>query len=49
MALASEPALIIADEATSLDVTIQAQIMHLLRELSLERDMLCMLITMISD
>ncbi|HHV41832.1 MAG TPA: ABC transporter ATP-binding protein [Clostridiaceae bacterium] len=46
MALASEPALIIADEATSsLDVTIQAQIMHLLRELSLERDMSVLLIT----
>ncbi len=46
IALASEPSLIIADEATSsLDVTIQAQIMHLLRELSLERDMSVMLIT----
>lgn len=46
MALASEPALIIADEATSsLDVTIQAQIMHLLRELSLEREMSVLMIT----
>ena len=46
MALAGEPSIVIADEATSsLDVTIQAQIMHLLRELSLERNMSVMLIT----
>ncbi len=46
MALACEPRLLIADEpTTALDVTIQAQIMALLRELQAENGMSILLIT----
>ena len=46
MALACEPDLLIADEpTTALDVTIQAQILELLRSLQRERDMAILLIT----
>jgi len=46
MALASRPKLLIADEpTTALDVTIQAQILELLRELSRELGMAMLLIT----
>jgi peptide/nickel transport system ATP-binding protein len=46
MALALEPELLIADEpTTALDVTIQAQILDLLRELNRERDLATILIT----
>jgi peptide/nickel transport system ATP-binding protein len=46
MALASGPALLIADEpTTALDVTIQAQILDLLRRLQAERGMTVLLIT----
>lgn len=46
MALAGEPDLIIADEpTTALDVTVQAQIIHLLAELVRERGMALLLIT----
>jgi len=46
MALASDPALLIADEpTTALDVTIQAQILDLLRELQQKRGMSILLIT----
>ncbi len=46
MALACEPKLLIADEpTTALDVTIQAQILELLRELVVERQMALILIT----
>lgn len=46
MALASEPKLLIADEpTTALDVTIEAQILELLRSLREERNMSIMLIT----
>jgi peptide/nickel transport system ATP-binding protein len=46
MALASEPSLLIADEpTTALDVTIEAQILELLRELRQKRKMSIMLIT----
>ncbi len=46
MALASGPALLIADEpTTALDVTIQAQILDLLRRLQAERGMAVLLIT----
>ncbi|QSQ25038.1 ABC transporter ATP-binding protein [Pyxidicoccus parkwayensis] len=46
MALACDPALLIADEpTTALDVTIQAQILDLLRRLQGERGMAVMLIT----
>jgi oligopeptide/dipeptide ABC transporter ATP-binding protein len=46
MALACRPALLIADEpTTALDVTIQAQILELLRELQREMDMSVILIT----
>ena len=46
MAIACEPALLIADEpTTALDVTVQAQILDLLRELQQERGMGIMIIT----
>ena len=46
MALAGDPALLVADEpTTALDVTIQAQILDLLQDLQLERDMGMLLIT----
>jgi peptide/nickel transport system ATP-binding protein/oligopeptide transport system ATP-binding protein len=46
MALACKPALLIADEpTTALDVTVQAQIMALLRDLRSEFDMAVVLIT----
>ncbi len=46
MALACDPRLLIADEpTTALDVTIQAQILELLRRLQHERDMAILLIT----
>jgi len=45
-ALAGEPDLLVADEpTTALDVTIQAQILELLREIQTERDMSIVLIT----
>ncbi|MFT5174772.1 MAG: oligopeptide transport system ATP-binding protein [Gammaproteobacteria bacterium] len=46
MAIALDPSLLIADEpTTALDVTVQAQIMELLRDLRRERDMAMVLIT----
>ncbi len=46
MALSLEPSLLIADEpTTALDVTIQAQILELLRELNRSRDLSVLLIT----
>ena len=46
IALAGDPKLLIADEpTTALDVSIQAQILNLLRKLQLERDMACLLYT----
>ncbi|WP_433463612.1 ABC transporter ATP-binding protein [Spirillospora sp. CA-128828] len=46
MAVALDPAVLLADEpTTALDVTVQAQIMELLRELRAERDMAVVLIT----
>jgi peptide/nickel transport system ATP-binding protein len=46
MALAAEPALLIADEpTTALDVTIQAQILDLLREIQTKRSMSLLFIT----
>ncbi|MEZ6234001.1 MAG: ABC transporter ATP-binding protein [Phycisphaerales bacterium] len=46
MALSCQPRLLLADEpTTALDVTIQAQILELLRELQVSRDMAMMLIT----
>lgn len=46
MALSCSPKLLIADEpTTALDVTIQAQILHLMRELSRKNDTAIMLIT----
>jgi oligopeptide/dipeptide ABC transporter ATP-binding protein len=46
MALSCEPDLLVADEpTTALDVTIQAQILELLRDIQAERDMSILLIT----
>lgn len=46
MALAAEPRLLIADEpTTALDVTIQAQILDLLRDLKMRLGMTILLIT----
>jgi peptide/nickel transport system ATP-binding protein len=46
MALANEPKLFIADEpTTALDVTVQAQILNLLRQQQRERDMGMVLVT----
>jgi peptide/nickel transport system permease protein len=45
-ALAGDPSLLIADEpTTSLDVTVQAEVLELLRELQREREMAVLLIT----
>ena len=47
MALSCQPAILIADEpTTALDVTIQAQILELLRQLQASRGMSIMLITL---
>jgi peptide/nickel transport system permease protein len=44
--LAGEPKLLIADEpTTALDVTVQAEILHLLRHIQLEREMSMLLVT----
>ena len=46
MAMACEPKLLIADEpTTALDVTIEAQILHLMRKLSKEHNTAVMMIT----
>ncbi|MBP2171396.1 peptide/nickel transport system ATP-binding protein [Erwinia toletana] len=46
MALALEPQVLVADEpTTALDVTTQAQILHLIRDLQLKRNMAVMFIT----
>ena len=46
IALACHPALVIADEpTTALDVTIQAQVLNLLRELRVQYDLALLLIT----
>ncbi|HWL59884.1 MAG TPA: ABC transporter ATP-binding protein [Microbacteriaceae bacterium] len=46
MALVGDPDLLIADEpTTALDVTVQAEILRLLRRLQRQRDMACVLIT----
>ncbi len=46
MALANQPEVLLADEpTTALDVTVQARILQLLRELQLERDLAILLIT----
>lgn len=46
MALASDPELLVADEpTTALDVTIQAQILDLLRKIGQERDMAIIIVT----
>lgn len=46
LALSCDPSLLIADEpTTALDVTVQAQILRLIRELQLEREMSLILIT----
>jgi len=46
MALSCQPKLLIADEpTTALDVTIQAQVLHLLKEIQKEMEMAVMLIT----
>ncbi len=46
MALSCQPKLLIADEpTTALDVTIQAQVLHLLKEIQMEMGMSVMLIT----
>ena len=49
MALAGEPELLIADEpTTALDVTIQAQVLRLLKDLQRETGMAVLLITHLS-
>ncbi|WP_255304923.1 ABC transporter ATP-binding protein [Microbacterium sp. 3J1] len=46
MALAADPAVLIADEATTaLDVTVQAELLDLLRRLRLERDLALILVS----
>lgn len=46
MALANQPSLLIADEpTTALDVSVQAEILHLIREASRSRDLAVILIT----
>jgi oligopeptide/dipeptide ABC transporter ATP-binding protein len=46
MALACEPVLLLADEpTTALDVTVQARVLHLIRNIQLERQMSMILVT----
>jgi oligopeptide/dipeptide ABC transporter ATP-binding protein len=46
MALACEPVMLLADEpTTALDVTVQARVLRLIRDLQLERDMSMILVT----
>ena len=44
-AVAADPDIIVADEPTGLDVTVQAEVLELLRELSDERGLAMLLVT----